>query len=182
MKFIETPFEGLLLIEHQVWEDDRGYFMETYQKQRFEAQGISLDFVQDNLSYSHKGVLRGMHAQSGPQAQGKLVRVLRGKVLDVVIDIRKAQPTYGQAYSVELSEHKAMSFWVPPGFLHGFIALEDHTIFTYKVTGFYDKAGELGIRWDDPSVNFQWPLPKEQLIISEKDQQLPFLSDIESPF
>jgi dTDP-4-dehydrorhamnose 3,5-epimerase len=182
MKFVTTPFEGLVIIEHQVWEDSRGYFMETYQKQRFAEQGIHLDFVQDNLSYSHKGVLRGMHAQSGPQAQGKLVRVLRGRVLDVVIDIRKEQPTFGQAYSIELSDQSPRSFWVPPGFLHGFIALEDHTIFTYKVSGYYDKSGELGIRYDDPTVDFDWPLPKDQLIVSEKDQLLPFLSEIESPF
>lgn len=182
MKFILTPIPDLLIIESQVWKDDRGFFIETYNQRPFDAEGISATFVQDNLSCSHRGVLRGMHAQAGPNAQGKLVRVLRGRVLDVAVDIRKHSDTFGQSFSLILDEHEAKSLWIPPGFLHGFLSLEDNTLFAYKVTGFYDKAGELGVRWDDPDLAIDWPFTPSELIVSEKDQQLPFLKDIISPF
>ena len=156
--------------------------METYNEHAFQANGIVASFVQDNVSYSHRGVLRGMHAQAGPQAQGKLVRVLHGSVLDVAVDIRKQSETFGQSFSITLDAEQANALWIPPGFLHGFLALEDHTVFAYKVTGFYDKGGELGVRWDDPNLNIDWPMDNKDLIISEKDKQLPFLSAITSPF
>lgn len=182
MTFKPTPIADLILIEPKIWPDNRGYFVETYNEKSFHEHGIRESFVQDNLSYSHRGVLRGLHAQSGSQAQGKLVRVLRGSVLDVAIDIRRKSATYGQHFAVTLSAEQANALWIPPGFLHGFLALEDHTVFAYKVTGFYDKAGELGVRWDDSDLDIHWPMNNDELIISEKDQQLPFLREITSPF
>ena len=182
MNFKPTPIRDLILIEPKIWPDNRGYFVETYNEKVFKANGIHETFVQDNLSCSHRGVLRGMHAQSGPQAQGKLVRVLRGSVMDVAVDIRKQSATYGRSFAVTLSAELANALWIPPGFLHGFLALEDHTVFAYKVTGFYDKAGELGVRWDDPDLHIDWPMDKGELTISEKDQQLPLLKEITSPF
>lgn len=182
MNFTPTTIPDLLIIEHQTWKDDRGFFLETYNERLFKQHGITHKFVQDNLSSSYRGVLRGMHAQAGENAQGKLVRVLRGSVLDVVVDIRKNSPAYGLHYAIELRENDAKSLWIPPGFLHGFVALEDNTLFAYKVTGFYDKCGEIGVRWDDPELGINWPFPERQLIISEKDQQLPFLHEIDSPF
>lgn len=182
MEFSTTPIADLLVITPKIWRDDRGYFIETYNEKVFRDHGQDLHFVQDNLSYSQRGTLRGLHAQAGPNAQGKLVRVARGKVIDVAIDIRKSSPTYGQHFSIELSEDNGIMLWMPPGFLHGFVALEDHTVFTYKVTGLYDKAGEVGIRWDDPQLAINWPLPAGDLIISDKDRQLPFLSETDSPF
>ncbi|GGC41480.1 dTDP-4-dehydrorhamnose 3,5-epimerase [Parapedobacter defluvii] len=182
MKFVTTPISGLLIIEPEVWKDERGFFIETYNQKPFSAHDISATFVQDNLSCSHRGVLRGLHAQAGENAQGKLVRVLRGRVLDVAVDIRKDSATFGQSFSLILDEYEAKSLWIPPGFLHGFLSLEDNTLFAYKVTGFYDKAGELGVRWDDPDLAIDWPMENEELIISEKDQQLPLFKEIVSPF
>ena len=182
MTFTSAPLSGLIVIEPQIWPDERGYFMETYNEHAFHANGIDDLFVQDNLSYSHRGVLRGMHAQAGAQAQGKLVRVLRGSVLDVAVDIRKQSETYGQSFSITLDADQANALWIPPGFLHGFLALEDHTVFAYKVTGFYDKDGEVGVRWDDPDLHIHWPMDVDKLIISEKDTQLPLLKEITSPF
>ncbi|SEK94711.1 dTDP-4-dehydrorhamnose 3,5-epimerase [Parapedobacter koreensis] len=182
MKFLPTPIPDLIVIEPQLWHDDRGFFIETYNQKLFASNGITATFVQDNLSCSRRGVLRGMHAQAGENAQGKLVRVLRGRVVDIAVDIRKASKTYGQSFSITLDEHEAKSMWIPPGFLHGFVALEDDTLFAYKVTGFYDKSGEIGVRWDDPDLHIDWPMNPEELIVSEKDRQLPFLKDISSPF
>lgn len=182
MNFITTPIPDLLIIEHQVWKDSRGFFIETYNERPFKKNGIDYKFIQDNLSNSHRGVLRGMHAQSGENAQGKLVRVLRGGVLDVVVDIRKDSPTYGQHFSIELTENEARALWIPPGFLHGFLALEDNTLFAYKVTGFYDKSGEIGVRWNDPELGIHWPIQEGELIVSDKDKQLPSLREIDNPF
>lgn len=182
MNFVTTPISGLLVIEHEVWEDSRGFFIETYNERPFQLNGIDETFVQDNLSSSRKGVLRGLHAQSGPNAQGKLVRVLRGSVLDVAVDIRKDSSTYGQHFSIALTESNARSLWVPAGFLHGFLALEENTLFAYKVTGFYDKNGEIGVRWNDPDLGIAWPVGESQLILSDKDRRLPLLREIDNPF
>lgn len=182
MNFISTPISDLTVIEPQIWKDDRGFFIETYNEKLFKAHGIDETFVQDNLSCSHRGVLRGLHAQAGEHAQGKLVRVLRGRVLDVAVDIRRQSKTYGQSFSIMLDEHEAKSLWIPPGFLHGFLALDNDTVFAYKVTGFYDKSGEVGVRWDDPDLQINWPIGETELIVSEKDRQLPLLKDITSPF
>ncbi|TZF85518.1 dTDP-4-dehydrorhamnose 3,5-epimerase (plasmid) [Pedobacter sp. BS3] len=182
MNFIETSIHDLLLIEPKIWRDERGYFYESYNNKVFAEAGIHAEFVQDNQSFSQRGTLRGLHAQADPFAQGKLVRVIQGKVLDIAVDIRKSSPTYGRHYSVELSGENFRMLWVPPGFLHGFVTLEDQTIFSYKVTNLYNKASEIGVRWNDPDLNLDWGIDPGEAILSEKDQVLPFFKDLQSPF
>lgn len=182
MNIIETPIKDLLIIEPKIWRDDRGYFFESYNKKAFTDAGIIADFVQDNQSFSQKGALRGLHTQANPFAQGKLVRVIQGRVLDVAVDIRKASPTYGQHFSVELSGDNFKMFWVPPGFLHGFVTLEDKTIFNYKVTSLYDKESEVGVIWNDPDLNINWGIDEKEAILSPKDLKLPSFKDLKSPF
>lgn len=182
MNFTKTPINGLLIIEPKIWGDNRGEFFESYNEQLFKENGIDAHFVQDNQSRSCKGALRGLHAQGGPNAQGKLVRVVKGKVVDVAIDIRKDSPTFGQSLHVELSAENAKMLWIPVGFLHGFVAMEEDTIFTYKVTGKYDKENEIGVRYNDPTFNIQWPLQHEELILSDKDLALPLLAEVDNPF
>jgi len=182
MEFIETPIAGLLIVEPKVWKDDRGYFFESFNKKIFADAGITADFVQDNQSFSQRGTLRGLHGQANPFAQGKLVRVIQGRVIDVAVDIRKDSPTYGQSLSVELSAENFKMFWVPPGFLHGFATLEDNTVFTYKVTNLYNKASEIGVRWNDPQLNINWGLKDDEVILSEKDKILPVFEEFDSPF
>lgn len=182
MKFTETKIKGLLVIEPKLWRDDRGYFYESFNKKAFADAGINADFVQDNQSLSQKGALRGLHAQSNPSAQGKLVRVIKGSVTDVAVDIRKDSPTYGQHYTANLSEENHTMLWVPPGFLHGFATLEDNTIFTYKVTNLYDKASEIGVLWNDKDLNINWGIAASEVILSEKDKELPAFRDFVSTF
>lgn len=182
MKFTETKIKGLFLIEPKLWRDDRGYFYESYSKKAFEEAGVYADFLQDNQSLSQKGTLRGLHAQKDPSAQGKLVRVIRGRVIDVAVDIRTNSPTYGQHVTAELSEHNHHMFWVPPGFLHGFVTLEDNTIFTYKVTNLYNKSSEIGVLWDDQDLGIDWGIAASDVILSEKDKELPGFRDFVSPF
>lgn len=183
MQFKTCAIEGLVVIEHKAWPDSRGYFSETYNQDEFSRNGISANFVQDNMSYSHQGVLRGLHAQAGTNQQGKLVKVVQGRVWDVAVDVRKDSPTFGQYHALELNDTNQLSFWIPPGFLHGFLALTDNTIFTYKVTGKYDPSGEFGVKWDDPQINIQWPVSEiSNLTISDKDLSLPFLKDIDTRF
>ncbi|UEG53975.1 dTDP-4-dehydrorhamnose 3,5-epimerase [Mucilaginibacter daejeonensis] len=182
MKVTTTAIEGLLIIEPRIFPDDRGYFFESYNKKKFEDAGIIADFVQDNQSFSQKGTLRGMHAQAPPFAQGKLVRVIQGRVLDIAVDIRKDSPTYGQHVSVELSSENQLQFWVPPGFLHGFVTLEDDTIFTYKVTNYYDKDSEIGVLWNDPTLALGWGVNETEVLLSPKDELLQKFDDFVSPF
>ncbi|MFD2161211.1 dTDP-4-dehydrorhamnose 3,5-epimerase [Paradesertivirga mongoliensis] len=182
MTFTETSIEGVLIIEPKVWQDDRGYFFESFNKRIFEEAGIAADFVQDNQSCSQRGTLRGLHAQANPFAQGKLVRVIQGSVIDIAVDIRKNSPTYGHNVSVELSAENFKMLWIPPGFLHGFATLENNTIFSYKVTNLYNKESETGVLWNDPQLNIDWGLKEEEVILSEKDKVLPLFSDFESPF
>ncbi len=182
MIFTETKIKGLFLIEPKVWRDDRGYFYESYSRKEFENAGIHAEFVQDNQSLSQKGTFRGLHAQKDPNSQGKLVRVIKGSVIDVAVDIRKKSPTYGEHVAIELNENNLTMFWVPPGFLHGFVTLEDDTIFTYKVTGLYDKASEIGVIWNDKDLNIDWGIDSSEVILSEKDKELPKFMDFESPF
>jgi dTDP-4-dehydrorhamnose 3,5-epimerase len=177
-----TPIPGLLIIEPRIFPDDRGYFYESYNQKNYEAAGIKGDFVQDNQSFSQKGTLRGLHGQADPYAQGKLVRVIKGRVMDVAVDIRKASPTYGQHFTIELSGDNHTQFWVPPGFLHGFVTLEDDTIFTYKVTNFYDKASEIGVIWNDPTLAVGWGIDEREILLSPKDELLPAFKDFVSPF
>jgi dTDP-4-dehydrorhamnose 3,5-epimerase len=182
MKVTTTAIEGLLIIEPRIFPDDRGYFYESYNQQKYAAAGITDNFVQDNQSFSQKGALRGLHGQADPFAQGKLVRVIQGRVMDVAVDIRKNSPTFGQHVSIELSGDNHVQFWVPPGFLHGFVTLEDDTIFTYKVTNGYDKASEIGVIWNDPTLAIGWGIDERDAIISPKDEVLPAFKDFVSPF
>jgi len=184
MNFIQTPIADLFIIEPKVWKDNRGYFYESFSGRSFTEAGIQANFVQDNQSFSQKGTLRGLHAQKDPFAQGKLVRVIQGSVLDVAVDARKASPTYGQHFIIELSGDNHKQLWVPPGFLHGFLTLEDDTIFTYKVTNYYDKESEVGVIWNDPDLNINWiaDISKEDLLLSDKDLILPAFKDFASPF
>ncbi len=182
MKIIETSIKGLLIIEPQVFNDGRGYFFESYSKAKFAAAGVEIDFVQDNQSFSHKGATRGLHAQSAPHAQAKLVRVIQGRVLDVAVDVRKGSPTYGQYETIELSGKNQLQFLIPAGFLHGFATLEDNTIFAYKVNNYYSKECEVGVKWNDPTLAINWGIAEEDVIISPKDELLPAFADFVSPF
>lgn len=184
MNIIETPIADLFVFEPKVWKDNRGYFYESFSAKAFTDAGIEATFVQDNQSFSQKGTLRGLHAQKAPFAQGKLVRVIQGKVLDVAVDARKNSPTFGQHFAIELSGDNHKQLWVPPGFLHGFLTLEDETIFTYKVTSYYDKASEVGVIWNDTDLNINWSgeLTEAELLLSDKDLILPAFKDFESPF
>ncbi|WP_127021653.1 dTDP-4-dehydrorhamnose 3,5-epimerase [Rheinheimera mangrovi] len=169
MKVSHTKLKDCLIIEPKVFGDDRGFFLETFQSDRYaELAQIDLPFVQDNYSRSIEGVLRGLHFQK-TKPQGKLVRVVRGEVFDVAVDIRPDSPTYGQWEGVILSEQNKLQFWVPPGFAHGFLVLSDIADFEYKCTDFYDPKDEGAIRWDDPDLNIQWP-KVDNLILSEKDK------------
>ena len=174
MTVTKTPIDGLVTIEPAVYADSRGYFMETYNRRDFEAAGLRMTFVQDNQSQSERGVLRGLHFQIR-RPQGKLVRVLRGEVFDVGVDLRPGSPTYGQWHGVTLSGENKKQFYVPEGFAHGFLVLSDFAEFAYKCTDYYDPADEAGIRWDDPSVGVEWPLDNEEIILSAKDKTLPTL-------
>ncbi|WP_316822233.1 dTDP-4-dehydrorhamnose 3,5-epimerase [Pedobacter gandavensis] len=184
MNILETPIADLLIIEPKVWRDNRGYFYESFNAKTLSEVGINVNFVQDNQSFSQKGTLRGLHAQKAPFAQGKLVRVIQGKVLDVAVDIRKDSATYGQHFTIELSGENHRQLWVPPGFLHGFLTLEDQTIFTYKVSNYYDKESEIGVIWNDTDLNINWSqdIPLEELLLSDKDLVLPAFKDFSSPF
>ena len=181
MEIITTKIPDLLIIKPNVFRDDRGYFFESYNKEFFLSQGIDQNFVQDNESKSNKGVLRGLHFQRPPFAQGKLVRVIKGAVLDVAVDLRKSSPTYGQWESIELSEENKMMYWVPPGFAHGFVTLEDNTIFSYKCTNVYSKKSEGSIVWNDPDLNIEWGNGIEPLL-SGKDKVGPDFKNFISPF
>jgi dTDP-4-dehydrorhamnose 3,5-epimerase len=167
MEVIETELKGLFVLKPKVFEDERGYFFESYSKKLFKEAGLDLDFVQDNQSLSQKGVLRGLHFQNPPHAQGKLVRVITGAVLDVVVDIRKDSETYGKWYGLELTEKNKWMMYVPPGFAHGFLTLENNTVFSYKCTNFYNKASEDCLLWNDKDININWNFDKP--LLSAKD-------------
>lgn len=180
MEIIKTHIDGLLVIKPDVFYDERGYFFECYNKERFFKEGLTMEFVQDNESKSMKGVLRGLHFQRPPYSQGKLVRVVKGSVMDVAVDLRRHSPTYGQWESIVLSSENKLMFWIPEGFAHGFVCLEDDTVFTYKCTNVYNKASEGSIRWDDPDIHVQWNI--DQPLLSAKDQDAPLFKDFFSPF
>jgi dTDP-4-dehydrorhamnose 3,5-epimerase len=169
MNIIETGLSGLLLIEPKVFEDSRGYFLESYNIKTFKNAGIDVNFIQDNQSFSCKGTLRGLHFQNPPYAQVKLVRAVTGSIIDVAVDIRKDSKTYGQYYSVNLTGENKKMLYIPEGFAHGFLTLEDNTIVQYKCSNLYDKESEGGILWDDPDIGIDWQLTIEP-IISEKDK------------
>ncbi len=179
MELIKTPLQDCFLLKPKVFKDSRGLFYETYKQTDFEKiTGLETNFVQDNQSISSYGVLRGLHFQSGKMAQAKLVRVVYGKVLDIVVDLRKDSKTFGKSYSVILDDKENLQLFVPRGFAHGFITLSEKSIFSYKCDNIYDNASEGGIIYNDATLQLDWHLPKEDLIISEKDLELPSFEEV----
>lgn len=182
MPFIETDIAGLLVFEPKVFEDSRGYFFESYNENVFKEQGIDIRWVQDNQSSSTYGVIRGLHYQLPPFAQSKLVRVLKGKILDVAVDIRKGSPTYGKSYCKVLSAKNKRQLFIPKGFAHGFSVLSEKAEVLYKCDGFYNKQSEAGIIYNDAELNIDWRIPAENAVISEKDIGLPTLAQCANSF
>lgn len=179
MEYKETKIKGVFIIEPKVFQDARGYFMEVWKQAEFDEHVGRTVFIQDNESKSSFGVLRGLHYQKGDASQAKLVRVIKGKVLDVAVDIRKSSPTFGQHVMVELSEENKRQFFIPRGFAHGFLVLSDEAIFTYKVDNPYAPQCDAGIRWNDPELGIEWPIDPAQVLTSEKDLKQPLLKDAE---
>jgi dTDP-4-dehydrorhamnose 3,5-epimerase len=182
MNVIETKLRGVVIIEPRIFKDDRGYFFESFSQRDFEEKVCKTVFVQDNESKSTYGVLRGLHFQKPPFAQSKLVRVVKGIVLDVAVDVRVGSPTYGQHVTTELSEENKWQFFIPRGFAHGFAVLSDEAVFQYKCDNFYAPQQEGALAWNDPELNINWQLPSEAVILSEKDKHHPLLKDFESVF
>ena len=179
-----TPYgaiAGLLLVEGRSFPDDRGFFMESFRADDWTKAGLP-PLVQDNLSRSKKGVIRGLHFQKNPQAIGKLVRCARGRIFDVAVDIRRGSPTYGKSASIELSEEGNRMFWVPAGFAHGFCALSDEADVAYKVTGYWSAAVDAGVLWNDPAIGIKWPVPAGGPLVSAKDAELPPLAAADHDF
>ncbi|MBL0056197.1 MAG: dTDP-4-dehydrorhamnose 3,5-epimerase [Chitinophagaceae bacterium] len=182
MAIIKTDFPGLFVFEPAVFEDSRGYFFESYNERVFEAAGIATHFVQDNQARSAYGVIRGLHYQMPPHAQSKLIRVLEGSILDIVVDIRKGSPRFGQSFSIELSSDNKKQLFIPKGFAHGYSVISETAEVFYKCDEFYHPETEGGIRIDDPGLKIDWMIPEEQRIVSEKDRQYPFLPHCKNPF
>ncbi|MCB9173484.1 MAG: dTDP-4-dehydrorhamnose 3,5-epimerase [Flavobacteriales bacterium] len=180
MEFVSTEFEGLIIVKPKVFMDERGYFFESFNKNEFKRNAIDVDFVQDNQSKSDRNVLRGLHFQNPPFAQGKLVQVIKGAVLDVVVDIRKNSTTYGKHFKIELSEENKTMLFIPPGFAHGFLTLLDETIFSYKCSNFYNKESEKSLLWNDKTLNIDWDVSSP--ILSEKDKLAENFQSFISPF
>ena len=179
MEYIKTEIEGVYIIEPKVFNDARGYFMEAWKQAEFNEHIGKVDFIQDNESKSSFGVLRGLHYQKGEFSQAKLVRVIKGKVIDVAVDIRKSSPTFGKHVMAELSDENKRQFFIPRGFAHGFLVLSEEAIFTYKVDNPYAPQSEAGIRWNDPELGIEWPIDPSQVQTSEKDLMQPFFKDAE---
>lgn len=171
MNYLQTAIDGVWLIDPKIFSDSRGYFFESFKKEEFEANIGVTDFIQENESKSSFGVLRGLHYQKGEWSQAKLVRVIKGKVLDVAVDLRKSSPTFGKHVSVELSEDNKRQFFIPRGFAHGFLVLSEEAVFTYKIDNIYTPQAEVSIRYNDPALGIDWPIHESQLILSEKDKQ-----------
>lgn len=180
MEVTKTNFDGLLIMQPRVFKDDRGYFFEYFRKDVLKDFGVNVEFVQSNESQSQKNVLRGLHFQNPPFEQGKLIRVVKGAVMDVTVDIRKSSPNYGQWFAYELNEENKTILWIPPGFAHGFLTLSDNTIFQYECTNYYHKDSEGSIRWNDPTINIDWKISDP--IISDKDKFAPLFKDFVSRF
>lgn len=179
MRVIQTGIEGVLILEPRVFEDQRGYFFESFNLKEFEAKVGHVDFVQDNESKSSYGVVRGLHFQKGDHCQAKLVRVVKGAVLDVAVDIRKGSPTFGKHVAVELTESNHLQFFLPRGMAHGFSVLSDEAVFQYKCDNFYCPESEGAIAWDDPDLGIDWRIPADKVILSEKDRHHPRLSQLD---
>ena len=182
MEVIKTNIEGVVIIEPRIFKDDRGYFFESFSQREFEEKVCKTTFVQDNESKSSYGVLRGLHFQKPPFAQSKLVRVIKGAVLDVAVDIRKGSPTFGQYVSVELTGENHRQFFIPRGFAHGFSVLSEEVIFQYKCDNFYSPQSEGAIAWNDSDLNIDWRIPAEKVVLSEKDSKHPRLKDWQNVF
>lgn len=178
MNFIKTAIDGVVIVEPRIFKDDRGYFFESYNEQEFISNGITNRFVQDNQSKSSYGVVRGLHCQLGEHAQAKLVRVLAGKVLDVVVDFRKDSPTFLQYVAVELSAENNRQLFIPRGFLHGFSVLSETAVFAYKCDNLYCKESEFGIRFDDPTIGVDWQVPADKILVSDKDRMHKEVKDV----
>ena len=179
MKVTKTEIDGVFIIEPQVFEDERGYFFESYNKEKLKEQGIDYDFIQDNQSKSKYGTIRGIHFQKGEYAQAKLVRVLEGTVLDVAVDLRKDSPTFGKHVAVELSAENRRQLMIPRGFGHGFSVLSETAVFAYKCDNVYNKASEGGLRYNDPKLGIDWKIDTDKVILSDKDKVNPLLEEIE---
>ena len=177
MEYKQTDIEGVYIIEPRVFTDPRGYFVEAWKKAEFEEHIGKMDFIQDNESKSSRGVLRGLHYQQGEWSQAKLVRVIKGRVLDVAVDIRRSSPTFGHHVAVELSEDNKLQLFIPRGFAHGFLVMSDEAVFTYKVDNAYAPHAEAGILWNDPVLGINWPIRADEVITSEKDMKQPLLKD-----
>ena len=182
MQIFKTPIEGLLVIEPKVFHDARGYFVETYNEQRYREVGVDAVFVQDNKSSSTYGVVRGLHFQRPPYTQAKLVSCAEGRVLDVAVDLRKDSPTYGQHFAVELDADSQRQFYIPRGFAHGFSVLSERAVFTYKCDNFYHPEADGGILLTDTALGIDWRVPADQMILSEKDKKHPTLNELDNPF
>ena len=178
MEVIKTAIDGVVIIEPRIFKDARGYFFESFSQREFEEKVRKINFVQDNESMSSYGVMRGLHFQRPPFTQSKLVRCVKGRVLDVAVDIRKGSPTFGQHVAVELSEENHRQFFVPRGFAHGFAVLSESAVFQYKCDNYYNPQSERGILWNDPSIGIDWQLPVSDIILSEKDKKHPLLKDL----
>jgi dTDP-4-dehydrorhamnose 3,5-epimerase len=182
MRFIETEIAGLTIIEPNVFEDQRGYFLESFNQKEFESHIGKIEFVQDNESKSTYGVLRGLHFQRPPFTQAKLVRCILGKILDVAVDLRKDSQTFGKSLTIELSSEDKRQLFIPKGFAHGFVVLSDLAVFSYKVDNFYTPSHDSGILWNDPQFDIDWRVSLDEIVLSGKDKELKFLSEIENPF
>lgn len=183
MEVITTAIDGVIIIKPRLFADSRGYFFESYSRRDFNAAvGREIDFVQDNESMSHRGVMRGLHFQRPPYSQSKLVRCISGRVLDVAVDLRRGSPTFGRHVAVELSADNHLQFFIPRGFAHGFSVLSDVAVFQYKCDNFYHPEADAGISLLDPSLGIDWKIPADEAILSEKDTRHPLLADIETPF
>ncbi|MGQ1891532.1 dTDP-4-dehydrorhamnose 3,5-epimerase [Thermophagus sp. OGC60D27] len=182
MQVHKTKIPGLLIVEPNIHGDKRGYFFESYHENRYQQSGIPARFVQDNVSSSIRGVVRGLHYQLAPFAQAKLIHVLKGKVLDVAVDLRKGSPTFGEYYAIELSDENHLQFFIPRGMAHGFSVLSDEVIFSYKCDNLYNKEAERGIIFNDPTLNIDWQIPDKDIIASEKDIILPTFNEAEHNF
>lgn len=180
MNYIKTSIDGVYVIEPKVFNDARGYFFESFKQEEFDEHVGKTVFVQDNESKSSRGVLRGLHYQKGENSQAKLVRVIKGRVIDVAVDIRKGSPTYGKYVMVELSEDNKRQFFIPRHFAHGFLVLSDEAIFTYKVDNVYAPQAEASIRFDDPELGIEWPMPANEILTSPKDENGKAFKDIEA--
>jgi dTDP-4-dehydrorhamnose 3,5-epimerase len=182
MQIFKTPIEGLLVIEPKVFHDARGYFVETYNEQRYREAGVDAVFVQDNKSSSTYGVVRGLHFQRPPYTQAKLVSCAEGRVLDVAVDLRKDSPTYGQHFAVELDADSQRQFYIPRGFAHGFSVPSERAVFTYKCDNLYHPEADGGILLTDTALGIDWRVPADQMILSEKDKKHPTLNELDNPF